>query len=88
MTSLNSSCRNKIETEIIWGAPLEIAEAPSEPNQTSKKKVSVKTAIRLKLLTVFASSSISDGWVGLGWVLDTLPYVFKYKTFCQAIPFR
>ena len=35
-------------------------EAHSEPNQTSKKKVYVKTAISFKPLTVFASSSIPD----------------------------
>ena len=58
MPTLNSSCRKEIETKISSGAPLEIAEAQPEPNQTSKKKVFVKTAIGLKLLTVFARSSI------------------------------
>ena len=49
-----------------------------------KKRVSVKTAIGLKLLTVFASSSIPDGWVWLGWALDTPLDVIKYKTFYQT----
>ena len=61
-----------------------MAEAKLEPNQISKKNVSVKTAIGLKLLTVFASSSIPDGWVWLGWTLDTPQDVIKYKMFCQT----
>ena len=49
-----------------------------------KKKVSVNTAMGFKLLTVFASCTIIDDWVRLGWALNTPPDVIEYKFFCQT----
>ena len=80
---MKNSCRKEIETKMIYGAPLGIAKAHSEPNQTSTKNVSVKTAIGLKLLTVFASGSTPDGWVWLDWALNTPLDVIEYKTFVK-----
>ena len=66
---------------MIKGALSQMPEAHSEPNQISRTKISVKTAIGLKPLRVFARSSIPDGWVRLGWALNTTPDAIEYEFF-------
>ena len=62
-----------------------MSEAHSKPNQTWKAKISAKIAIGLTPLTVFARSSIPEGWVRMGWALKTPPDATEYEIFCQPI---
>ena len=66
---------------MINGAPSQMPGAYSEPNQKSKTKISARTAIGLKPLTVFTSTSIPDGWARLGWALNIPPDAIKYEFF-------
>ena len=56
-------------------------EKHSEADQILKIKISVKIAIGLKPLIVFARSLIPNDWVQLGWPLSAPAGAIEYEIF-------
>ena len=59
-----------------------MAEAHSEPSQTSKMKFFAKIATGFQLLTIFAKIFILDVWLGSEYASK---YPFQFDNSCQSL---